>query len=294
MVEMTAIVTGSTQLLGVIGCPIEHSLSPVMHNAALAVLSEVSLPYVYVPMHIEPDDLKQAIQGLACVGCRGFNVTIPHKQAIIPLLCDVSAAAKAVGAVNTVWHTAQGWAGTNTDVQGFLSPLQSQSRDWSQSVVTVLGSGGAARAVVAACDQLNCARIHVCGRNVAKLKQLQVDFANAHPAVTIHTHPWESLAGLMPETTLLVNTTPVGMHPQHHQSPLTREQLQQLPKDAIAYDLIYTPNPTQFLQDAEAAGCHTISGLEMLVQQGAAALEIWLGQPVPVDVMRDALRSQLP
>ncbi|PZD71273.1 Shikimate dehydrogenase (NADP(+)) [Acaryochloris thomasi RCC1774] len=289
---MTAVVTGSTQLLGVIGCPIEHSLSPVMHNAALAALADTSLPYIYVPMHIEPTDLKQAIQGLACVGCRGFNITIPHKQAIIPLLCDVSATAKAVGAVNTVWRTEQGWAGTNTDVQGFLSPLLSLSRDWSQSAVTVLGSGGAARAVIAACHQLNCAHIHVCGRNAAKLEQLQADFA--HASVAIHTHLWDSLSGLMPETTLLVNTTPVGMHPQRHQSPLTMDQLKQLSGDAIAYDLIYTPNPTQFLQDAEALGCHTISGLEMLVQQGAAALEIWLGQPAPIDVMRETLQAQLP
>jgi shikimate dehydrogenase len=290
---MTAIVTGSTQLLGVIGCPIKHSLSPVMHNAALAVLAQTSLPYIYVPLYIEAAHLKQAIQGLAYVGCRGFNVTIPHKQTIMPLLCDVSAAAKAVGAVNTVWCTEQGWAGTNTDIQGFLSPLMSQSRNWSQGTVTVLGSGGAARAVIAACYQLNCATIQVLGRDLAKLEQLQADFLAAVPSIEIDVYTWDLLPGLTAETALLVNTTPIGMYPKIHQSPLQADELMQLPNDAIVYDLIYTPNPTQLLQDARALGYYTIGGLEMLVQQGAAALEIWLGRPAPVQVMRTAVQSQL-
>ncbi len=290
---MTAIVSGSTQLLGVIGCPIEHSLSPVMHNAALSALAQEVLPYVYVPLHIEPANLKSAIQGLANIGCQGFNVTIPHKQAIMPLLYDVSATAKAVGAVNTVWRIEQGWAGTNTDIQGFLSPLEAQPHDWTQSTVSILGSGGAARAVIAACLQLNCEKVQVFGRNVAKLEQLKAEFLTAIPSNPIHVHQWDVLPEHLAETILLVNTTPVGMYPQINQSPVTMDQLQQLPKDAIAYDLIYTPNPTQFLKDATTLGHQTINGLEMLVQQGAAALEIWLRKAVPVEVMRAAARSQL-
>ena len=251
---MAAMITGSTQLLGVMGCPIEHSLSPVMHNAALVALSQASLPYVYVPMHIEPADLEQAIQGLACIGCQGFNVTIPHKQAIIPFLGDISAEARAVGAVNTVWRTEQGWAGTNTDVQGFLAPLLTETRDWSQRTATVLGSGGAARAVIAACCQLNCATIQVLGRNLDKLEQLRANFLESTPSIELQVYAWDLLPDLIAETVLLVNTTPVGMYPRNHQSPVKPEVLKRLPKDAIAYDLIYTPNPTQLLQDRSSVG----------------------------------------
>ncbi|HEY9849185.1 MAG TPA: shikimate dehydrogenase, partial [Leptolyngbyaceae cyanobacterium] len=118
MVEVT--ITGKTKLLGVIGHPIEHSLSPVMHNAAIATLG---LNYVYLPFPIAPEDLQVAIAGFATIGIVGFNVTIPHKQTIIPLLSQVSPIAQAVGAVNTVWRTETGWSGTNTDVEGFLAPL---------------------------------------------------------------------------------------------------------------------------------------------------------------------------
>ncbi len=292
---MTAVVTGSTQLLGVIGCPIEHSLSPVMHNAALAALAPTqgTLPYVYVPLHIESANLERAIDGLACIGCRGFNVTIPHKQAIIPLLNEISPVAKAVGAVNTVWRTTEGWAGTNTDVQGCMAPLLSQAHDWSKSTATVLGSGGAARAVIAACHQLQCATIQVLGRDAAKLEALRADFLAARPAIEIQVYPWEQLPHLLDQTLLLVNTTPVGMYPNIGQSPIPSDVLTKLSKDAIVYDLIYTPNPTQLLQDSQGLGLQTIHGLEMLVQQGAAALERWLGQSVPLEVMRAAAQSQL-
>ncbi|MGB7417027.1 MAG: shikimate dehydrogenase [Thermosynechococcaceae cyanobacterium] len=288
---MTAIVTGSTQLLGVIGCPIEHSLSPVMHNAAIATLSKDSLSHIYVPLHIEPEHLQSAIEGLAAVGYRGFNVTIPHKQAIIPLLNEVSSVAQAVGAVNTVWRTEQGWSGTNTDIQGFLAPLLSQPRDWSASTVTILGNGGAARAVIAACSQLNCSTVQIIGRSAERLERLKADFSTL--PIDIQVYSWERLPDLISSTALLVNTTPVGMYPDLDQSPVSPDILARLSKDAIVYDLIYTPNPTELLKNAQAVGCQTIHGLEMLVQQGAAALEIWLNQPVPAEVMRTAAQAQL-
>ena len=166
------VITGTTKLLGVIGYPVEHSLSPIMHNAALTSLSRnvgQRLDYIYVALSVGPADLATALAGFAAIGLRGFNVTIPHKQAILPLLDQVSAIAQAVGAVNTVWRTEQGWSGTNTDVQGFLAPLEGQ-RDWQQTTALVLGSGGAARAVIAGCAQLGCKAIRVVGRDLQKLK----------------------------------------------------------------------------------------------------------------------------
>lgn len=285
-------ITGKTKLLGVIGHPVEHSLSPVMHNAALA---QLGLDYVYLPFPIAPDNLEVAIAGLATIGVVGFSVTIPHKQAIIPLLAEISPVAQAIGAVNTVTRRGDQWVGTNTDIEGFISPLQTTYRqDWSQKTAVILGNGGAARAVVAGCHQLGFAEIHVVGRNVQRLEAFRHGWKNSPIGENLQVHSWDHLAKLIPQANLLVNTTPIGMYPKIDESPLNTEELADLPTGAIAYDLIYIPQPTQFLQKAQQQGAIAIDGLEMLVQQGVAALKIWLQQDdIPVDVMRQALKKQL-
>ena len=284
------LITGTTKLLGVIGSPIKHSLSPVMHNAAIAVMG---LDYVYIPLPVAPIDLAAAIAGFAAIELQGFSITIPHKQAILPFLSQVTDVAQAIGAVNTVWRTEQGWHGTNTDVIGFLAPLKALERNWQQTTAVILGNGGAARAVVAGCAQLGCAAVKVVGRDRQKLEAFQQSWANSPIPVSLSIHAWEELPNLLPSANLLVNTTPIGMHPHGDASPLDDTVAAQIPADAIAYDLIYTPSPTRFLQQAQQRGAVAIDGLEMLVQQGAAALEIWVQQPVPVDVMRQALREHL-
>ncbi len=288
---MTNLITGKTKLLGVIGHPVEHSLSPVMHNAAL---THLGLDYVYIPFPIEPQNLQTAIQGFTAIGVVGFNVTIPHKQAILPLLSEIEPIAKSVGAVNTVCRKNNKWIGRNTDIEGFLAPLQTTyDQDWSQKIAVILGNGGAARAVVAGCSQLGCAEIHVVGRNMQNLQQFRHSWGNLPSSVNLQVHTWDSLPSLIGQANLLVNTTPVGMHPKIEESPLSAEEMAQLPPGAIAYDLIYTPNPTKFLQQAQQSGAIAIDGLEMLVQQGAAALKIWLSQQIPVDVMRQTLQEKL-
>lgn len=284
-------ITGNTKLLGVIGHPVEHSLSPAMHNAAI---THLGLDYVYLPLPVKPEDLEVALNGFAAIGLKGFNVTIPHKQAILPLLTEVSQTAQAVGAVNTVWRTEDLlWAGTNTDVEGFIAPLKTYKRDWSQKIAVILGNGGAARAVVAGCAQLGCAEIHITGRNLLKLQQFSNSWSNSPISFNLHVHSWEKLPELIAHADLLVNATPIGMYPDVKASPLSAGEIAQLPVGAIAYDLIYTPSPTQFLQQAQKQRAITIDGLEMLVQQGAAALKIWLQQPVPVEIMRQAVQQQL-
>ncbi len=293
-------ITGTTQILGVIGHPIAHSLSPVMHNAAI---SKLNLDYVYVPFPITPANLATALTGFAVMGVVGFNVTIPHKQAIIPLLVDITPLAKAVGAVNTVGKTEQGWQGTNTDVAGFISPLEAIDRNWGKTTVAILGNGGAARAVVAGCHQLGCGEIHVLGRDETKLEnfshswqdiQLTVNGQNTPTSVKLSTHLWDELPTLIDrENLLLINSTPIGMHPQMDISPVNAELMLKLRSTAIVYDLIYTPRPTKFLQLAQTSGATAIDGLEMLIQQGAVALETWLQQPAPVEIMRQALLTHL-
>lgn len=286
------LITGKTQLLGVIGYPVEHSLSPVMHNAAIA---ELGLDYIYLPLPIKPENLEVAIAGLAAMEVVGFSVTIPHKQAIMPLLSEISPIAKVIGAVNTVSRQNQGWVGTNTDIEGFIAPLQTTyQQDWSQKTAVILGYGGAARAVVAGCEQLGLAQIHVVGRNMHKLAQFHKSWGNSPLAAKLQIHLWEDLAKLIPQANLLVNTTPVGMYPHVNQSPVSQEDVQNLSPGAIAYDLIYIPQPTQFLQQAQKQGAIVIDGLEMLLQQGVAALKIWLQRDtVPVDVMRQAVQNYL-
>jgi shikimate dehydrogenase len=283
-------ITGKTKLLGVIGDPIEHSLSPLMHNAAL---KELGLDYVYLPFAIKPEDLATAIAGFAAIGVEGFSVTIPHKQAILPYLSEVTTIAQVIGAVNTVYRTEQGWGGTNTDVVGFVAPLKALDRDWSTTAALILGNGGAARAVVAGCTQLGCDRVQVVGRDDTKLEAFLQSWRQSPLTVSLSVHHWKALPDLLPEATLLINTTPIGMFPHVHQSPLSEAEIDQLQPGTIAYDLIYTPNPTQFLKQAQERGGIAIDGLEMLVQQGAAALQGWLDRPVPIATMRRVLQAHL-
>ena len=263
-------------LLGLIGDPVEHSLSPVMHNQAI---EELGLDHVYIPLPVAPENLAQAIAGFRAISLVGFNVTIPHKQTIMPYLLEITPVAQMVGAVNTVWWTEAGWIGTNTDVEGFIAPLRTLSRDWSQVTPVVLGNGGAARAVVVGLAELGCPTIHVVGRNQQRLEKFSHSWqASSQISSILQTHLWSELSGLISDTELLVNTTPVGMSPQIENSPVDASLMSQLSSGSIAYDLIYTPNLTQFLQLAQQQGAITINGLEMLVQQGASALRIWLQQ----------------
>lgn len=285
-------ITGKTKILGVIGHPIEHSLSPLMHNAAL---TKLGLDYVYLPFPVAPENLTTAIAGFASIGVVGFSITIPHKQAILPFLSEISPIAQAIGAVNTVVNKGNKWLGTNTDVEGFIAPLQTTyHQDWSQKKAVILGNGGAARAVVAGCIQLGLAEIHVVGRNLQKLQVFKQSWQNSPFADKFQVHEWTELPNLLHQANLLVNTTPIGMYPHVEQSPLSSQEMSYLPGDAIAYDLIYIPKPTKFLHLAQKQGIVTIDGLEMLVQQGAAALKIWLQkETVPVTQMRQALQNHL-
>ena len=276
-------ISGETGLLGVIGHPIAHTLSPVMHNAAIA---QLGLDLVYLPFPIAPEHLADALSGFAAMGLLGFSVTIPHKQAIMPLLNEISPTAQAIGAVNTVCRTEQGWSGTNTDAEGFLAPLLPLSRDWQDATAVVLGNGGAARAVVAGCAQLGFGQIQVVGRSAAKLEAFRQSWPNL---ASLSVHPWENLAQLLAGAALVVNSTPIGMHPQADTSPLSQSEMQQVQPETILYDLIYSPRPTLFLQQAAKQGAVAIDGLEMLVNQGAVALGLWLRQAAPVEVMRQAL-----
>lgn len=283
-------ILGTTKILGVMGFPVSHSLSPLMHNAAIA---EMGLDYVYVPLPIAVQDLPAAIAGIKAIqSLQGFNLTIPHKVEVMPLLDEIMPIAKSVGAVNTVKRIGDRLVGTNTDVAGFLEPLKQLQCDWKNIPALILGSGGAAKAVVAACLELNCPVIHVVGRDPKKLKKFHGTMTSQLRDYNLRVHPWSSIPHLLEIAGIVINATPIGMGHDPH-TPITEAEIALLPEGAIAYDLIYTPRPTKFLQIAAARGLTTIDGLEMLINQGAIALEWWLDQPVPMDVMRQSLLQHL-
>ncbi|WP_245395436.1 shikimate dehydrogenase [Anthocerotibacter panamensis] len=271
----TLAIHGATHFVGLIGDPVAHSLSPGMHNQALA---HMGLHWVYLPFAVPANQLEGAVRGLWSLGCQGFNLTIPHKERVLPLLQDLTPVARQVGAVNTVLRTAKGWLGDNTDVAGFMAPLQEQ--DWHAAHALVLGSGGAARAALAGCLRLGFTTVYVWGRNRSALEKIQQDFPLVQPLLAL-------APGVLKACTLVVNTTPLGMagHAQQGASPLTDQQLAQLSPQTLVYDLVYVPEQTPLLQAAERQGLKTQGGLRMLVEQGAEALAHWTGQPVPVGVM---------
>ncbi len=299
-------ITAHTALLGVLGDPVRHSLSPAMHNAAL---ERMGLDWVYLALPVAPADLGAAVRGLEAIDCRGLNVTLPHKQAVAELAAELTPLARRVGAVNTlVRRSGGGWLGTNTDVEGFLTPLQASGAPPQGGRAVVLGCGGSARAVVAALAELNLGRIQLAGRRPERLAAV-VDACRGW-APQLEALPWqdggadgEALAQALAAADLVVNTTPVGMASGSRAGgesagpcPLTPAQLETLRPGSTVYDLIYTPRPTPLLRAAERRGCRPIDGLEMLVQQGAAALRLWTagsGSAVPAAAMRDAALRQL-
>ena len=293
-------IRGTTALVGVLGEPVHHSLSPVMQNAALQTMG---LDWAFLALPAPAAELAAVVRGLEAMNCRGLNVTIPHKQAVAELCRELSPLAQRLGAVNTLVPMAGGgWHGTNTDVEGFCAPLQRGASDWSAKRAVVLGCGGSARAVVAGLVQLGFNDIQLAGR---RPEALAAFLADCQPwAPQLQALPWSSdglaLADALNQASLVVNTTPVGMasasNPQAAEAcPLSDRHLAALQPSCWVYDIIYTPRPTQLLQRATSRGCRSLDGLDMLVEQGAAALRLWSGRnDVPVEVMRQALLEQLP
>ncbi len=283
-------ITRKTKLLGIIGDPVEHSLSPIMHNT---VISELGMDYIYVPFSVKQKHLSRALIELASIGVVGFNVTIPHKQTILPLLFKTTKIAQLIGAVNTVWYTNEGWNGTNTDIVGILASLKPLNYCWSNVKPIILGYGGAAKAAMVALAELGCTEVIIVGRNYDRLKSFKENWSTCDLFDSINIYCFSELPKILHETQLLINTTPVGMFPNINQSPVEEKLLRILPDTAIVYDLIYTPSSTILLQNAHSLGLATMNGSTMLVHQGVAALELWIQQKVSTDLMYHSLKNCL-
>ena len=286
-------INGSTGLVGLLGNPVQHSLSPAMQNAALKALG---LNWRYLALPCDGTRLPEVLQGLQAVGCRGLNVTIPHKQAVTSLCNELCDAARRLQAVNTlIPDEKDGWRGTNTDVEGFLAPLGGSER-WRNRRAVVIGCGGSARAVVAGLQTLDLSSIQVIGRRSEALISFMADLQLESAPLSSCLDTDETVTTVLDQADLVVNTTPVGMakHGDADAMPLAPDLWDRLPNQATLYDLIYTPRPTAWLRWGQRRGHRCIDGLEMLVQQGAASLRFWSGiDDVPVEIMRQAAENAL-
>ena len=281
--------TGHTRIVGVIGDPVEHSRSPQMHNAAFA---EAGLDYVYVPFHVRPGDLADAITGFKAVNIVGINVTLPHKQAVIPFLTSISREAELIGAVNTLSFKGAEIHGDNTDAPGVLRALE-ENENMSLPVgedVVVLGAGGAARAVVVALALAGVASITIANRTVEKAISLAEEMAQKTGVTMQGVGLTDTrLPDTVHQSTLLINTTTTSMD-ANHPLLISADWLQQ---STIVYDIVYTPPVTPLMQAADARGCRTLGGIGMLVHQGAIAFEKWTSVAPCTETMYEALSLRL-
>lgn len=280
-----------THLVTLLGYPVQHSLSPRMHNAAFAAQG-LNWRYVSTPVH--PSQLQEAVSGLKALSFSGANVTIPHKEAVMPWLDAISDRARHVGAVNTIVTEQDGDStrlrGDNTDVAGFLSPLQSHEDALAGESMLVFGSGGAARAVIYALLQhLEPERLTIAARSPRKAEHVAIDMAGFDGRSALEVMPMKKAGPAVRESRLVVNATPLGMEPDEERTPWP--EVEDFSEGQVVYDLVYAPLETRLLREAAARGARPIGGLEMLIAQAAAAYEQWTGRAMPVDVVREALRE---
>jgi shikimate dehydrogenase len=283
------VVSGKTRVVGIIGSPVAHSLSPVMHNAAFRALG---LDYVYVPFPTPVEELAAAVAGFRATGVAGFNATIPHKVALVPLLDEISPEARLVGAVNTVAIRDRRLLGYNTDGIGLLSAL-SLDLDFTPKgrSILLLGAGGAARSALYALADAGARRIAVANRSAERGGALVAAFKTHFPGVELSLEPLERLQNpeFLPGFDCLVNTSSVGMKGES----FPHLELSLLNRDAVVYDMVYSPRVTPLLARAAELGLRRANGIGMLVAQGEAAFEIFTGTAPPHGLMRRTLMDLL-
>lgn len=273
-------ISGRTKVCGIIGDPVEHTMSPAMHNAAF---KKLELDFVYLPWAVKPERLKEAVAGLRALGVAGFNVTIPHKVAVLPLLDSLDPLAQKIGAVNTIVNIDGELRGFNTDAEGFYQALLEHAVNPAGQKAVVLGAGGASRAVSYILARMGVLLTIVCrqgglSRAADISSMVKADFGTE---VTIMDDG--KMADALHNTRLVVNTTSVGMSPLAGVSPVPAALLDGVP---AVFDIVYNPMQTLLLKDAKKAGAKTIGGVDMLAWQGALAFEKWTGRKAPLELMR--------
>lgn len=266
-------ITSATKLCALLGNPIEHTLSPLIHNAAF---DHLNLNYVFLAFKVE--HLKEAVHGIRALDIKGVSVTLPHKVAIIDYLDEVEDIAGKIGAVNTVVNRGGRLIGYNTDWSGAIGALEAQV-DLKGRKALVLGAGGAARAIAFGLKEKG-ADFTILNRTVHKAERLASELGVDYGSL-------EDSASVSFDT--VINTTSLGMHPNVHDTPLKKALL----KDVLVFDMVYNPLKTRLIRDAEENGCTTIMGLEMFINQAALQFALWTRERAPFDVMKKVVVEAL-
>lgn len=280
-------ISGKTRVCAIIGDPVEHSLSPVMQNAAF---KKLNLNLIYVAFTVTKKELRDAITGARVFGFRGLNVTMPHKNAVVKYLDEIDSMAKSIGAVNTILNGEGKLVGFNTDGVGAIRALKENGVSLEGKKLILLGAGGAGKAIAFQAAQ-EVEKLVILNRTPEKPEKIAGALQKKiGKKVEGEEFSAKVLEEEMKNADILVNSTSVGMHPNFNKSLVPRTLLR---SDLCVMDIIYSPLKTKLVTDAEAAGAKVVSGLEMLIHQGAVSFEIWTKQTAPVEVMRKAALNRL-
>ena len=278
-------IKGATKIAGVIGFPIEHTMSPGIHNAAFAALG---LDCIYLPFAVRPENLGQAIAGLSSLGIIGINVTIPHKETVIAYLDEISEEARRIGAVNTVVIKQERLVGHNTDGKGFVQALKEEGKVNIQGKkIVILGAGGAGRTVAVQSGLEEAGKLIIFDKEEERARRLAADIKRDIPQLCVETVSRDEIKPNLNKADILVNATPVGMKVDDE---LIIDPQWLLPR-TLVFDLIYNPQETKLMQAARERGCSVVGGLGMLIHQGALSFKLWTGKKAPLDVMRKVAKE---
>ena len=280
-------ISGRTMVFGIFGCPVEHTFSPGMLNAAFWKLG---MNACYVPYAVEPAQLREAVRAIVPLGIRGLNVTVPHKERVIPFLDDVTDDAGLIRAVNTIEVQGRRLIGHNTDGRGFLRSVREETsfRPKGRRVL-IVGAGGAARSIAFSLALAGAGEVLLSDVDLKKARRLARDLQRGTKA-GVGVVPPGGLRDHARDMDCIINATPLGLH-QRDPLPFAKDLVRE---GHLICDLVYNPPVTPLLKAAGARGASTLSGMGMLLYQGVIAFEIWTGKKAPLDVMRKALVKQMP
>ena len=278
-------IKGTTKIVGIIGYPVKHTLSPLMHNSAFR---HAGLDYVYIPMEVQPADLKRAVQSMKWLNITGINVTVPYKEEVLSYLDEILTDAGTIGAVNTIHNSNGRLLGYNTDGEGFIASLKNEGKVKTEGKRVVLfGAGGAGRAIGIKLAGAGISAIHIYDIDLIKLEALTKHIKKTYPKSNVCAIQARELKEVVRNADVLINATPIGMR---RGDPCVVEP-ELLHKKLFVFDVVYN-NETKLLKEARKRGIKAINGLGMLVHQGALSFKIWTGREAPFEIMKKAVMKR--
>ena len=276
---------GHTRLCGLIGNPVEHTVSPLIHNTLAGMLGH---DLVYVPFHVEKDRIRDAVKGAYGLNILGLNVTVPYKSDVLGALAQTDPLAEKIGAVNTLVRTEGGYKGYNTDISGLYRAMKSEGIEIEGAEIALFGAGGAARAAAFLCGEKKAKKVYLLNRSLEKAKSLADEVNRAFERECLEPMALSDYEALPSRPLLAIQGTSVGLHPDVERTVIEDPEFYR--RIHTAYDLIYNPEETKFMRRVREAGGKAYNGLKMLLYQGIAAYELWNKVEVSQDMIQEIYR----